>query len=393
MDTAFSPSLQALIPRLEELPLPVLLAGGDFAVLWQSPFLRRELPFFAQRDSLQAFLAGYDLARLREQLVRERRALSCPSRVPFSSGCAELSPVLGEDGELEGVLVYLGRMQPDAAPQDGPAADQMLASFNYSLRDPLNRLFLLLSSTARSLAAQRYEESRQGLDEIASQCYQMLRSCVSITEYARYCSGSSRLDLQPTEMLGFLRELLFNAALYAREAGVQLEYELAEGELWMPVDRDKLVILLTSILSNSIAFRDPDRPEGCQVRVTASCDGRRLQVQVADNGRGMEPEVSSRAFEPYFSQGPDGSPYWGCGLGLSLGRMITAQHGGSLLVQSHPDAGTTVTFTLPLQQPDAPIPPQLQDAPAREGASRYLRNPYSLFYVFLANAVGSPELD
>ena len=124
MDTAFSPSLQALIPRLEELPLPVLLADGDFAVLWQSPFLRRELPFFAQRDSLQAFLAGYDLARLREQLVRERRALSCPSRVPFSSGCAELSPVLGEGGELEGLvgseMCIRDRPGPDAAGRRAP---------------------------------------------------------------------------------------------------------------------------------------------------------------------------------------------------------------------------------------------------------------------------------
>lgn len=392
MSTPFSQSLQSYIPLLEEVPLPVLLADADFAVVWSNRYLRRELPFLTQRDSLQTFLAGYDLARLTEQLVRSRKALSCPCQVPFSSGCAELSPVWGPQDQLEGMVVHLGQMQPNQQSlTDLSQANQMLASLNYSIRDPLNRMFFMLSSTARSLSAQRYEESRQALDQLGQQCYQMLRSCVSITEYARYCSGLSSLSLQPTEAYSFLRELLFNASLYARDCGVTLEYQLPEGELVLPLDQDKVVILLTSILSNSIAFRDPDRPEGCRIQVQVSCDGSRLQVQVADNGLGIDPETSPHIFEPYYSKGPDGSPYWGSGLGLCLSRMITAQHGGSLLVHSTPQTGTTVTFTLPLEQP-GDSPALLRDAPPREGAARYLRNSFSLFYVFLSSVAGCPDL-
>ena len=59
----------------------------------------------------------------------------------------------------------------------------------------------------------------------------------------------------------------------------------------------------------------------------------------------MSPEVQSRIFEPFYTTKPRGS---GSGLGLSTVFAIVGRIGGTVTVQSAPDAGTTFEVVLPL---------------------------------------------
>jgi len=77
-------------------------------------------------------------------------------------------------------------------------------------------------------------------------------------------------------------------------------------------------------------------------------------VRVADDGKGMPPEVQARVFEPFFSTKEGGR---GVGLGLSIVQGIVARHGGTIDVTSEPGRGTTFAVRLPLRAP-APWPDQ-----------------------------------
>ena len=74
-----------------------------------------------------------------------------------------------------------------------------------------------------------------------------------------------------------------------------------------------------------------------------------VMLTVADNGKGMAPEVLARVFEPFFSTKPDGK---GSGLGLSMVYGFVAQSGGHITVASTPGQGTTFRLYLPCT--DAP---------------------------------------
>lgn len=70
-----------------------------------------------------------------------------------------------------------------------------------------------------------------------------------------------------------------------------------------------------------------------------------VEIEVADNGSGMDPNVRSRIFEPFFSTKPIGK---GTGLGLSIVYGAIKSHGGAIDVDS--DArGTRVRVRLPLE--------------------------------------------
>jgi len=72
--------------------------------------------------------------------------------------------------------------------------------------------------------------------------------------------------------------------------------------------------------------------------------GRWLRLRVHDSGRGMEPAVAARAFEPgVTTKVPSG----GAGLGLAIVAAIVRQHGGFVGIESQPGRGTQLSLYLP----------------------------------------------
>ena len=86
------------------------------------------------------------------------------------------------------------------------------------------------------------------------------------------------------------------------------------------------------------------------ILVTAQVEpgGESVVVQVADDGKGMDPYTLEHAPDPFFSAKAAGRHV---GMGLPRARQWLSGHGGRLELRSRPDEGTTVTFFLPLDSP------------------------------------------
>ena len=104
--------------------------------------------------------------------------------------------------------------------------------------------------------------------------------------------------------------------------------------------------VLLNLLSN--AAQAIDKPRGRITITTRAADAGSVTVEVADNGRGIAPEVLPKIFDPFFTTKEVGK---GTGLGLSIAYKIISQHGGRIDVRSEAGVGTTFTVTLPIQPP------------------------------------------
>jgi signal transduction histidine kinase len=106
-----------------------------------------------------------------------------------------------------------------------------------------------------------------------------------------------------------------------------------------------LVQVFVNLVTNAAqALRD----RGGTVTLGLASVGDSVAATVADDGRGMTPEVKSRIFEPFFTTKPDGQ---GIGLGLSIVQGIVGRHAGTIGVESVPGQGTTFTVLLPKNPP------------------------------------------
>ena len=97
---------------------------------------------------------------------------------------------------------------------------------------------------------------------------------------------------------------------------------------------------ISNLLTNALRFS----PDGAEVEVVVRADEHWVDIDVSDEGPGVEPTVLGLIFRKYGRADPT-SP--GSGLGLYLARQTARAHGGNLLVCRRP-AGPGATFTIRL---------------------------------------------
>jgi two-component system sensor histidine kinase FlrB len=111
-------------------------------------------------------------------------------------------------------------------------------------------------------------------------------------------------------------------------------------------DRKALGGALTNLLENAIQATAAGGTVSCEVARTSRpglSGGGELRFVVRDSGRGIDPELQARLFEPFFTTRAEGT-----GLGLAIARGVARGHGGDISLESTPGSGSAFTLTLPL---------------------------------------------
>ena len=154
-----------------------------------------------------------------------------------------------------------------------------------------------------------------------------------------------RLDLHPEAAdLGELAATTVDR-LRPRAAAAGITLLVASGGATpVVVDHDRIVQVITNLLTNAIAYT----PRGGEVTVATRRTGGTCQVAVTDTGRGLRSDQLAHVFERFYRADPQGHA-GGTGIGLTIGRAIARAHGGDLTAAS-PGPGLGATFTLTVPQ-------------------------------------------
>lgn len=135
---------------------------------------------------------------------------------------------------------------------------------------------------------------------------------------------------------------------------IELKCDLNAEPLYAELDSTQL----TNAILNLVLNASDAMPGGGVLHIVTRPDGLDgVALQVTDTGVGMTPATLEKIFEPFFTTKAAGV---GTGLGLSMVHGFVNQSGGSVLVASTPDKGTTFTLVFPR----APVGEQLR--PSRD---------------------------
>ena len=223
--------------------------------------------------------------------------------------------------------------------------DEFLALLGHELRNPLAPIV----HAAASVAPQRGPIDRDALEKarqiIDRQVRQLTRLVDDLLDISRINRG--KIEIRPTHCrFADLAESAVEASAPAIELREQdLEVSLPDEPLTVELDAERITQVLTNLLNNASNYT----PEGGDVWLRVRTEGRTLQIEVEDTGRGIPAESLDEIFEPFISkENIDPSYSGGLGLGLALADQLVSLHGGEIEAFSEgPGRGSRFVVTLP----------------------------------------------
>ena len=129
----------------------------------------------------------------------------------------------------------------------------------------------------------------------------------------------------------------------AETSQIEVEVIVEEG-LTIFGERDQVVLALTNLIKNAIAYSAPRS----RVSVSSKVDDSSIAVTVADQGVGIPATEVDRIFERFYRVDPSRNlATGGSGLGLSIVKHVMARHQGDVKVWSKPGEGSSFTLVFP----------------------------------------------
>jgi signal transduction histidine kinase len=229
------------------------------------------------------------------------------------------------------------------------AKGDFLANMSHELRTPLNAIIgfseILSGQHLGPLNNERYLEYSS---DIHSSGLHLLSIINDVLDMSKIEAG--KLDIHEEEV--DIRQLLANSVRMvrerAREQQVDLIAESDDPHHTIFADERAMKQCLLNLLSNAVKFSNV----GGQVTIEARIDDEnRTVLTVTDHGIGMTEEEQERALQP-FGQAHSSTTrtFGGTGLGLPITQGLVEAHGGTLVINSRPGEGTSVTVTLPSER-------------------------------------------
>ena len=223
---------------------------------------------------------------------------------------------------------------------------EFLANMSHELRTPLNAIIGFSEVLAEGLFGDVNDKQAEYLTDILESGRHLLSLINDILDLSKIEAG--RMDLEPT--LFDLPAAIDNTLILVRERAQRREIRLSravDDRLGtIRADERKVKQVLLNLLSNALKFT----PEGGKVDVRAREKAGAAEVSVADTGVGISPEDQQAVFEEFRQVGASSKKSEGTGLGLAISRKLIELHGGRLWLESALGAGSTFTFTLPLEK-------------------------------------------
>ncbi len=221
---------------------------------------------------------------------------------------------------------------------------QLTATIAHELRNPLGAV-----RTSVFLVERKVKGKNLGIEAQLQRINNGVSRCDAIITQLLDFSRTKQLECKSEDLDQWLSNTCEEEA--RRLAGcINLSCYLGLDGAKVPFDPGRMHRAITNLISNAseAMVGNGDVPlqgqiEQPTITLVTRINGRHAEIEVSDNGPGMNSEIVERVREPLFT-----TKSFGTGLGVPAVEQIAAQHGGALFIRSESGQGATFTIRIPL---------------------------------------------
>lgn len=239
----------------------------------------------------------------------------------------------------EGRLVFLHRQEEAPILLNDP--------FLYNLRSSLMTLGLAADKLRPAAEELRLQGMEEDLTALSSSIFKLMRLSDNTSLVRDLLTRRAAASLEELDLALLCHSILDAVEEYFPD--VSFRREIPE-RLLVCVDPKLIRQLIFNLLSNALIHAGPTLVQ-LKLRETRSW----VLLSVSDNGCGIPAEALGTVFDRYRGDFTLSQMNLGAGLGLSAVRGIALLHGGTLLLESREDQGTTVQASFSRKKPSAQL--------------------------------------
>lgn len=216
---------------------------------------------------------------------------------------------------------------------------QIAAGVTHEINQPVAAIRATADNAATMLDQGQGNAARSAIGRIARLTERIGAITGELRAFSAKRPGGARLIAVDTALDGALQ--LVGPSL--KQTGIALNRPPRAPDLKIWAERIRAEQILVNLLRNAIEALDGVSDPA--ITITTRADASFVEILIADNGPGIDPEIAEVLFTP-FRTTKDG----GLGLGLVISRDIATSLGGELTLAKPRDGESGVTFVLRLRR-------------------------------------------
>jgi two-component system phosphate regulon sensor histidine kinase PhoR len=194
-------------------------------------------------------------------------------------------------------------------------------------------------------ALENPDVNKKFLEKTASNVDRLTNLLNDLDEISKLERGELNLLKQNFVIQDLMKEVYESISIMAEQRHIRCHIKKGcESPLAVFADKEKIRQVLINLVENSIKY---GKQNGTITASMYIMDGKRILIEISDDGIGIAEKHVQRIFERFFRTEEGRSlDVTGSGLGLAICKHIIEAHGQTIHVRSREDVGTTIGFTL-----------------------------------------------
>ena len=254
-----------------------------------------------------------------------------------------VTPIQDEAGSRNGAVVVLRdlsqikRLEEQVRRAEKLAAvGRLAAGVAHEIRNPLSSIrgFAYLLGRGHGKKTPEREYADVMVREID-------RINLVVTDLLNF-SRPMTLEPESTMLPGLIDHVVSLVSADANIHAIDIQVDCEPGIPPMTLDPNQVTQALLNLMLNAINALE--KGGAVEIRASAIDEGAGVDIQVTDNGPGIDPDIQEKIFEPFYTTRERGT-----GMGLAMVRKIAENHDGGIRVESPlPGKSDSTRFTLSL---------------------------------------------
>ncbi len=223
--------------------------------------------------------------------------------------------------------------------------DDFLALVSHELRTPLSSIVAYTEVLLDDMAESK-EEEKNYLGIIKSESDRLTRLINNVLDLSKMEAGRMPFEFNYVNLNKLVNASVRGLAGAAIKHKHKLINNLENSSIIIFADEDKIIQVLSNILSNAIKFTQ----EGGIITISGDVKYNNAEISISDTGHGIKKEDFNKVFDKFQQIEEVNHHSEGTGLGMPISKIIVENHKGKIWFESKVGQGTTFYFTIPIKK-------------------------------------------